>query len=60
MSSSFRLPSRQYIVNTYDATKLCDVGYPLVGKIIENTDQLFGLSNRSYISTKEMTNFAVI
>ena len=50
MSSSFRLPFRRYVVNTY----------PLVGKIIENIDQLFGLSNRSYISTKEMTNFAVI
>ena len=49
-------------MNTNDATKLCDDSYPLVSKKIENTDQLyiFGLSNRSYIATKEMTNFAFI
>ena len=60
ISFTSRLLFGQYKVNTNNATKLCDDGYPLVGKRIENTDQLVGFSNRSYIGTKEMTNFAVI
>ena len=60
ISFTSRLLFGRYKVNTSKATKLCDDGYPLVGKRIENTDQLVGFWNRSYISTKEMTNFAVI
>ena len=57
---SFRLLFGWYNVNTNDPTKLCDDGYALVSKGIANTDQLFGLSNRSCIATNEMTNFAFI
>ena len=60
ISFTSRLLFGRYKVTTNNAIKLCDDGYPLVGKRIENTDQLVGFSNRSYIATKEMTNFAVI
>ena len=60
ISFTSRLFFGRYKVNTNNATKLCDYSYPLVGKRIENTDELVGFSNRSYITTKEMTNFAVI
>ena len=59
-SFTSRLLFGRYKVNKNSASKLCDYGYPLVGNRIENTDQLVGFSNRSYIATKEMTNFAVI
>ena len=42
ISFTSRLLFGRYKVNTSKATKLCDDGYPLVGKRIENTDQLVG------------------